>query len=548
MDLSKYSDEELNAMLGEQEQSSPDLSAYSDDELQSMLPPEPQAMPSAAKTALDQALQGATFGFGDELTSALASVPVSIATGMSVPEAYRAGQELSKQQLTQQQEQRPILSGAANIAGGIGTGAAGMATRGGTAIASGLSRGLVPQARGLAGRAANLFTKALIGGATGAASGAAYGAGTGEGNRMESARQGAVLGGAVGAAIPIATAGVGAAAGAALPKVDEGLAEVGRIAQKYKIPLSIDELTSSRAVKTAQKVSQEIPFSGQAAFRDKQMQAWTSGLMDQVGVKADKVTPEIMNKAFKTVGAKFDKLGAGKVFDATGFDTQVKSILDDAGITATEDAIKNFNKGVERVKMNIAKDGTISGERLSRLRSNINELSRKASSSDTKELLKDLENSIIDIMTAGDDVAKNQLSRAKYEYKNLLAIEPLAQKAKGGYISPSLLSSRVARIYGRAYTTGQAGPMGDLARVGSELLPELGGSDTAQKMLYTGGALFGLGAEPATAISVMAGNRAAQSGINRNQKLVNKMLQKGQPLLDAPSSKLRITPKMTETP
>lgn len=506
--------------------------------------------PGLARTVGSQALQGATAGFADEITSALAAVPVSIATGMSVPEAYRAGQDLSKAQLQAQQEQRPVVSTVSQIGGGIATGLAGAGTKAGAAVASRLGSGVFPQARGLAGRAANLLSKAAIGGATGAASGAVYGAGTAQpGERTEGAKQGAITGGAIGAAVPVAGAALGAGVGAIAPKADEGLVEVGKLAQKYKIPLSIDELTSSRAVKNVQKISQELPFSGQAKFRDAQMEAFNRAITKSFGVDANRITPEVMDRAFKQVGSEFDKLGKGKTFVLDqNFTDNITAILDDAAINATDDAVKNLQKGLERVYKNANPDGTISGEKLSFLRSNINGLARKANNPDTAELLKDLENAVIDVMTAGDDAAKEALSQAKYQYKNLLVVEPLAQKAKGGNISPSQLANRVARIYGRDYTRGKAGELGDLARIGSELLPELGGSDTAQKLGYMAGTIGAGAVDMGATASVLAANRAAQSLINRNPALVNKMLQGGAKQLPAPTPKPRITPPLTGAP
>lgn len=55
-------------------------------------------------------------------------------------------------------------------------------------------------------------------------------------------------------------------AGKLLPAVDEGLAPIAATARKFDIPLSFDQITSSRAAKNLQKVSQELPFSGQARF------------------------------------------------------------------------------------------------------------------------------------------------------------------------------------------------------------------------------------------------------------------------------------------
>lgn len=537
------------------------------------VPKEQEPMPSVGKTIFDQSMQGATSGIADEITDLIGTMIASAAMKLgkptlsagpalpltedvrqglnpSVGNIYAGARDTTLEELRTQQEQRPVLSTVANIGGGLATGLAASGTKAGTALASRMGSGLFPQARGLAGRAANLLSKSLIGGAAGASSGALYGLGSAEpGHRTEGLKQGAAIGGAIGAGVPLAGAAIGAGVSAALPKADEGLIEVGKLAQKYKIPLSIDELTSSRTVKNIQKVSQELPFSGQAKFRDAQMEAFNMAVSKSIGQNSRKITPELMDKAFKQVGAEFDQLGKGKTFILDqNFTDNIQTILDDAAINATDDAVKNFQKGLERVYKNANPDGTISGEKLSFLRSNINGLARKANNPDTAELLKDLENAVIDVMTAGDDVAKEALSNAKYKYKNLLALEPLAQKAKGGNISPTQLANRVARIYGRQYTTGRAGELGDLARIGSELLPELGGSDTLQKAAYLGAAATGGFFEPITVGSTLAANRAMQGAINRNPRLINRMLQSGQTQLPSPAPKARITPPLTSNP
>lgn len=267
-------------------------------------------------------------------------------------------------------------------------------------------------------------------------------------------------------------------------------------------------------------------MSGAGAFREQQLKQWNKNILKTVGQEADTFTPKVMDKAFSDVGAKFDKLGAGKKFDMTGFDSKVSQILQES--PATEDAIQAFNRAVDRIKLNIDKNGNISGEKLGQLRSSINAMARKANNFDVKELLIDLENSLIDSLTAGDDVAKGLLSEAKQQYKNLLAIEPLAAKAKGGNISPTQLANRVSKIYGREYVRGRAGEIGDLARIGNELLGELGGSDTTQKSLMALGA-GNLVANPATSLqtsALLAGNRATQKLLLQNQRLMDNMLRK----------------------
>lgn len=539
MDLSKYSDEELNAMLGEQEQSSPDLSAYSDDELQSMLPPEPQAMPSAAKTALDQALQGATFGFSDELTSALAAAPVSIVTGMSVPEAYRAGQELSKQQLTQQQEQRPILSGAANIAGGIGTGAAGMATKGGAAIASGLSRGLIPQARGLAGRAANLFSKATIGGITGAASGALYGAGTGEGNRMESARQGAIFGAGVGAALPVASAGLGAAA-APVKQAFKGF--------RSRDVNALEEAAGkikSRSTKAYSKMK-EIG----AEFKPETSQNIISSISESL--KNDgPLNAGLHGKTISVVSDLEDAALSGN-FDIEKLD-QWRQLLGQIAGNKTPDNLQDARKAsivmdaIDNVVNNLKSKDLSSGseEAIKALNAARSEYSRQAKF-----------NTVADIVKKADGDA-NYMKR---EFKKLLD----NPKKRRGFTKDELDLLKKASSLSTAEAIGKTiGRFGfDVGNsrigtgvggaVGSAVGYAIGGGGTAAAVpiIGTAGRMMQKGIARAKAEDLL---NLIENGVHiSNEEILKLPPKEGMKVLNylknKPQTKLRITPKMTETP
>jgi hypothetical protein len=504
-------------------------------------------------------LSGGQIPFGNVATSGIgAGIAKAAGDPRSLLELYQQAQADTKAT----QEDNPNATFLGNMAG-VGSTLPAAFTKGiaGSKVATEGLRGLVnkiPQIGNFVGRSevaaaptAGLLTKAAAGTANAALRGIkgavvaaptafAYGAGDAEpGKRIEggiqAARTVAPIAGGIAAGVPLA----GAALGAAAPKIDEGLRDVATLARKYKIPLSFDQISSSRALKNAQKVSQELPFSGQSGFRSKQLSAWNKAILKTVGLDADKFTKKNLDKAFTQVGKEFDDLGKGKtfVFD-DNFSRTLDSIRQDASATATKDAIDNFNNVVEkRVLPNADSAGNISGEKLGKIRSEINRLARKASNIDTKELLHDLENAVIDVMTAGDDAANGALSSAKQKYKNLIVIEPLAAKGKGGNISPSLLNNRVSKVYGRSHTRGNAGEIGDLAQIGHELLPELGGSDTLQKSLYAAGGLGAAGgviANPAVGLPAVAAattgvgvNRALQSGLNRNQKLIDRALKPG---------------------
>lgn len=516
-------------------------------------PTTPIGVNSGSGSAFGEGLANA-IPFGGKISSGLAALATRPLSGdIGLKDLYDQAQADSKATA----EGNPLASLAGNVAGigatlplaGPLSKVAGSALNaipgvtGAAAAAGNLIRG--GQTAADAGPLANLAIRAGQGAAMAAPVGAAYSAGSADpGQELHDAGVGALVGGGLGAALPVA----GGTLKALVPKVSEGLRDVASLAQKYDIPLSFDQITSSRAVKNAQKVSQELPFSGQAAFRDKQMSSFNSALLNTVGIDGTKFTRANMDKAFTDVGKQFDSLGAGKTFQlGDDFYSGLDQIRQDAQSTATADAVSNFNHAVEnQITKNVGPDGTISGEKLGQIRSNINSLARKANNPDTQDLLHDLENNVIDAMTSGDDAASGTLSDAKQKYKNLLVLEPLASKAKAGNISPSQLNSRVAKIYGRSYVRGKAGPIGDLAQIGHEILPELGGSDTTQKLLYAGGLgglATGAAINPAGALGAagtIAGtsalNRLAQSGLNRNQSIIASALIPRAPIAGALSS------------
>lgn len=465
------------------------------------------------------AVKGATFGLGPKIAAGVGTLPakgaLELYEAMGGPEAPSVG-DIYKGAVSQYsgltqdvEKQMPYAAMGAELAGGI-TGGVGIA---GTKAA---------QALGNMARRGGLIGRVGAGALAGETAQRTYEAGAApvgqEGEIL--GREGVSLGGVLGGAIPAA----GALGRAVTPRIAEGLESVVEGAKRFKIPLSMDQVTGSRALKNTQKVTQELPFSGQEGFRDKQMKAFNRALLKTVGVDGEKISRANIDKAFLETGKKFDSVASGKIIPSTKLQEGIKEIYETAPEFATQDAIGILEKNVSKVFKNIDEAGNIKGEKLNTLRSQINQATRKAKDADTKDLLRDLENVIVESLTDADPA---KLTQAKYNYKNLLAIEPLAAKAKGGDISVPQLTNRVDRIYGRSFVRGKAGDIGELADIGRELLPELGGSDTAQKMAYYaaigGSALDPTGTAPLLAAGAITGGRAFQSFINRNQSIINSL-------------------------
>lgn len=178
MDLSQYSDEELEAMAAGGE-----LSQYSDQELEAMID-EPDTFGERAAGFAAGAADMATMGFADEIGAGVAS-PFLAMQGIENP--YNVGLEKIRGKQQALKEDTPLSYGAGQFAGGVGSAAT-----------------LAPKAvtKGLSYAASKGFIPALAAsGTVGGISGGVYGYGSGEGSasqRLQSAKNAAPMGAAGG--------------------------------------------------------------------------------------------------------------------------------------------------------------------------------------------------------------------------------------------------------------------------------------------------------------------------------------------------------------
>lgn len=265
---------------------------YNDDEIVGFLEQpaaeQPKPEQSIVRTALDQGLQGATFGFADELTDRLGAGIASVATGEKYDDLLKEARGMSKERMQQQVEQNPLTAIGANIGGALLTGGAGATTKAGTATANML-------------RSGNAAWRIGKGALAGASSGALYGAGASDdGQRLEGAEQGAILGGLVGGAIP--------AVGAAVKSSASG---VGNIV-KGATARGVDELDeASNALRQKSGASYQAMRDAGAIFKPEASQGIVSKI--DTALKSDGILNQGLHG--KTMSVLDDMRTAAKAND-----------------------------------------------------------------------------------------------------------------------------------------------------------------------------------------------------------------------------------------
>jgi len=149
----------------------------------------PLDQPSTGESMARAALQGGTFGFGDEIVAAGAAAldPLVNETGGTFGDRYEAYRAKERRDVEKFRETDPVKAYGAEIAGAIPT-------------------AMLPMGQvGRLAQGGSLGARTIAGAGVGAAQGGAYGLGVGEGDpqqQAESAAQGALMGGAAGAAAP----------------------------------------------------------------------------------------------------------------------------------------------------------------------------------------------------------------------------------------------------------------------------------------------------------------------------------------------------------
>lgn len=309
------------------------------------------------RTIFDQAMQGATFGFADDVSDRLGVVgatllrePKAIFTGEitdpALVEQVSGARKSTEGRLQEQMRERPITSIASNLGGGIATIGTGATTGAGAALGNFL-------------RAGNTAARAGKGFATGAASGAAYGAGAAtDEDKAGGAQRGAVLGAGVGAAAPVLGGavssavkgsknilkGIGARGEEALADAAQSIKDSGtkayakmrqagatftpkassRIVQNLDDVLAADGPLNPRLHDKITAVMDDIRDNGFDSLE--QLDQWRQVLGDIAGNFSDKVNQRKAKLLISAIDDEIDALGQGDL--SAGTIEAVDALLD----------------------------------------------------------------------------------------------------------------------------------------------------------------------------------------------------------------------------
>ena len=370
-------------------------------------------------TGVQKALDGATFGFGDEVFSGVESLFNDKSFDENLAE-NRADEE-------QYAKEHPAWNLASELLGGLATGGLGAAKVAGAKALGAGGKALANAGIGAGGSAAHLF-------------------GEGEGGVAERAKN--VIDNpvsiAAGAALPAALSGVGKAASKGVQRMNRP--EVQRLREKGVQP-TVGQTLGGTANRL-EEAAQNIPFLGVRAARERAQGEWRKSFFDDalapLGKKVDNADPQqMMIQAEKAVDEAYDSARAlmpdGIVVNMGLRESlgTIKTKVAEGGYGLNGDELKDFNRVWKNMKPLFANKGKVSQKDLQKIDQALSKQAAKSTASkEMKEAVGDLRAAFSDYVGKSNPAYKEAYDKAQQSFMGLARLRDAAAKDAEGAFTP----------------------------------------------------------------------------------------------------------------
>jgi Cell Wall Hydrolase len=285
------------------------------------------------------------------------------------------------------------------------------------------------------------------------------------------AKAGAVLG-------PIGR-GVGRLTGKlAAAGVDRETADLAASARdKFGINVRASQISANPMVRFMDSVLQRLPFTGLGPHSAEQQLALQRALAKEMGAASDKITPDVVRSAQRTAYNAYDaaKANMGALNVDRSFYSDLVNVHNNAHYNLEAPQAKLIDGHLKNVMDKIGGGSTLDPDLYQSLTRKNGPLDKAINSRDSKisTYAGDIKEALENLVGRNNPALKTLKDRADYRYFVAKAVEPLADEATTGNISPAKLLKALD------YSHTDAGELGRIAR---RFLVEPPSSGTAERL------------------------------------------------------------------
>lgn len=273
---------------------------------------------------------------------------------------------------------------------------------------------------------------------------------------LDQALWGAGVGGALG---PVGY-GVGKVLGGG--SIDQETAKLAQVARdKYGLNIRPSQITTNKFIQHLDSIMQSVPFSGLASHAAEQQTAFNRAIGREMGVEADKITPDIIRKAQKEAYIDYDaaKANMGQLKIDPQFYQDLHNVYNNAHYNLESGLAERVDGHLRNVLDKVASGNTIDPDLYQSLTRKNGPLDKAINSKDSKiaTYAQDIKDSIESLVGRNDPKLKELKDAADYKYFVAKRVSKLADESTTGDISPIKL--RKALDYSET-------PAGEIGRIG----------------------------------------------------------------------------------
>lgn len=258
------------------------------------------------------------------------------------------------------------------------------------------------------------------------------------------------------------------------------------------VDLTAGQRTGSTGLRYAES---ELGGNNAQDFMERQSEKFTQAALSKAGITADRATPEVMDDAYRTIGAAFDDMAANTIVPLDPqLATELMQAIDNYAVAVPggmqAPAVQKF---VQEISDRMNQTGFLEGADYASFRSQMGDIARNTSSNELSIALRDIQSALDGsaerYLAQTNPEMVGQWRNIRNQYRNLLtvtdAVKGAGENAAMGLISPAQLSSAIRRQSPKSWVTGQ-GDFADLARAGVANMSPLPNSGTASRLAVRG--------------------------------------------------------------
>lgn len=249
---------------------------------------------------------------------------------------------------------------------------------------------------------------------------------------------------------------------------------------KYGIPVTAGQIATNPMVRFMDSVLQRIPGTGYAARTKAQQSGLNQAIAHEMGVSSDVVTPDVVRQARKTAYADYDAAKAnlaGPLDVGTQFYHELQGVHDNAHHVLEDSLARKVDGLLGNVVGKVdTQNHTIDADLYQALTRKNGPLDNAINSRDSKisTYASQIKEALESVVGRNSPELKRLKDEADYKYFVAKSVEPLANEAPTGDISPAKLL--------RALDYSQT-PAGEVGRIGQRFLKEPASSGTSERLL-----------------------------------------------------------------